>query len=122
MPHRTLQFCPTCMATQHAAAHEKCRTCATELLRLVDDNGALSQAFLSARGTCCDTGCRNCPYPGSSNSKQLKHCEKCGTAFGCHSVGCWCESVELSAATLKWLSRTYDDCLCPACLAELAAT
>jgi len=34
--------------------------------------------------------------------------------------GCWCEQVRLSAAMLKWLDRTFDDCLCPACLAEYA--
>jgi hypothetical protein len=25
----------------------------------------LTAAFLAARGTCCDTGCRHCPYVGA---------------------------------------------------------
>ncbi|HEX8917819.1 MAG TPA: DUF5522 domain-containing protein [Chloroflexota bacterium] len=29
---------------------------------IFDENGALSAAFLLARGYCCANGCRNCPY------------------------------------------------------------
>jgi len=62
MPHRTLRFCPTCVTTEHAAGRERCRACGTTLLALLDEEGALSREFLAARNSCCDTGCRNCPY------------------------------------------------------------
>jgi hypothetical protein len=29
---------------------------------IFDEDGALSRAFLIARGYCCGNGCRNCPY------------------------------------------------------------
>jgi len=29
---------------------------------IFDENGALTAAFLLARGYCCGNGCRNCPY------------------------------------------------------------
>lgn len=29
---------------------------------IFDEDGALSAAFLIARGYCCGNGCRNCPY------------------------------------------------------------
>lgn len=29
---------------------------------IFDENGALSAAYLLARGHCCGNGCRNCPY------------------------------------------------------------
>jgi hypothetical protein len=29
---------------------------------IFDADGALSRAFLLARGYCCGNGCRNCPY------------------------------------------------------------
>ena len=29
---------------------------------IFDDDGALTAAFLLARGYCCANGCRNCPY------------------------------------------------------------
>jgi hypothetical protein len=29
---------------------------------IFDDEGALTAAFLLARGYCCANGCRNCPY------------------------------------------------------------
>jgi hypothetical protein len=96
------------------------------LLPLLDDNGAISASFLIARGSCCDTGCRNCPYEKSDRGEtpagvaQQKSCRRCGTRFDCCSGDCWCEDVQLTAATLKWLQRNYAGCLCPACLAEFA--
>lgn len=29
---------------------------------IFDEDGALTAAFLLARGYCCGNGCRNCPY------------------------------------------------------------
>lgn len=29
---------------------------------IFDKDGALSKEFLLSRGSCCDTGCKNCPY------------------------------------------------------------
>ena len=127
MPCRLLRFCPKCLATQQATSRESCGVCGEGLQPLLDQNGALSEIFLTARGTCCDTGCRNCPYPSelpqlaNGCSAVPKPCGKCGDVFECQSGGCWCEKVKLSPATLEWLSRAYEDCLCPSCLAELAS-
>ena len=99
---------------------------------LLDDDGALTRDFLAARGSCCTTGCRNCPYPADgakpasdacaqeSVQAKTKTCDKCGGTFQCHAQACWCNQVQLSDATLKWLARTYSDCLCPQCLHEFS--
>ena len=127
MPNRTLRFCPKCQETQHAAGREACRGCGAALLMLLDGDGALAAEFLASRGSCCDTGCRNCPYPSASEdlpnpprAAQPKICGKCGKGFECGNGGCWCEALQLTDATLKWLSRAYADCLCPECLREFA--
>jgi hypothetical protein len=93
------------------------------LLALLDDEGALSREFLAARNSCCDTGCRNCPYSKSESQADAaaacsrgKTCEKCGSPFECRTANCWCESVPLGPAALTWLQRAYADCLCPMCL------
>src|SRR5947207_1162299 len=57
------RFCPTCSTTEHSPQDALCHSCGSALARLFDDQGALSREFLLARGTCCDSGCRNCPYP-----------------------------------------------------------
>src|SRR5262249_6828297 len=102
-----------------AAETGACPTCAVTLRRLNDDAGALSREFLLARGTCCDSGCRNCPYPADAVS--LKTCPRCAQSFDCRgAAGCWCGAVRLSAATLDHLKRSYRDCLCPTCLVEFA--
>lgn len=31
-------------------------------INVFDEDGALSRAFLLARGFCCTNGCKNCPY------------------------------------------------------------
>lgn len=128
MPCRTLRFCPSCVTTQHTACREQCQACGDGLRPLLDAQGALSRAFLTARGHCCENGCRNCPYADGSTSAdaatipvaqtERKMCERCGANFECQSAGCWCERVALSPATLKWLGRTYVDCLCGACLSD----
>lgn len=52
--------------------------------------------------------------------RRIKICERCGRSFGCDAGGCWCSSVELSAATLEQLQRMFSDCLCPDCLTAIA--
>lgn len=128
VPLRLLRFCRRCLKTRQTATRETCEACGGELLPLLDENGALCRDFLLARGSCCDTGCRNCPYRhakavGNSGAgrAQEKICQRCRARFECCSGGCWCERVRLSAATLAWLERNFTDCLCPSCLAEFAA-
>jgi len=48
-----------------------------------------------------------------------KHCERCGRAFECGLSRCWCKDVPVSDAQYDRIAKRYDDCLCPACLAEL---
>ena len=64
MPLQTLSFCSLCLITVHAASGEKCKACGAKLFPLLDEGGALSRDFLVARRSCCDSGCRNCPYRG----------------------------------------------------------
>jgi hypothetical protein len=124
MPDRILRFCRKCLATREALSREVCETCGGELLPLFDSGGALCGEFLEARGTCCDTGCRNCPYGEDETSGggmvRTITCPRCKEVFACRSTGCWCASVELSGDALEGLRRSYNDCLCPACLAEFA--
>jgi hypothetical protein len=115
-------FCPKCLQTREARAGETCPTCGVPLQLLLDERGALSPGFLAARGECCDTGCRNCPYPGDEDGGATqKICERCGVTFTCHPGGCWCDGVTLSPATLERLGREYGDCLCPACLSSFTS-
>ena len=48
-----------------------------------------------------------------------KICPRCAATFECRSGGCWCDNVPLSAVKLKWLEQHYENCLCPACLANV---
>src|SRR5689334_8360200 len=97
MPSQTLCFCPKCLQTQQARVREACPTCDVPLQPLIDDHGALSPEFLAARGTCCDSGCRNCPYPTEAGAaSRTKTCERCGASFSCGNGGCWCEQVQVS--------------------------
>jgi hypothetical protein len=127
MLFRMLRFCRMCLVTRQTATREVCEGCASELLPLLDENGAISRDFLVARGTCCSNGCQNCPYEKVTSSggqcagnSRAKSCQRCGADFECWSGGCWCNNLRLSSATLKWLERSYDDCLCPLCLAEFS--
>ena len=51
-----------------------------------------------------------------------KQCQRCGTEFEC-KVGsvlqCQCQSVEMTAKQLEYVTRKYDDCLCALCLMAL---
>ncbi|MGA3067566.1 MAG: cysteine-rich CWC family protein [Tepidisphaeraceae bacterium] len=128
MPLRTLRFCRKCLVVRQTATPEVCERCDSELLLFLDESGAISRDYLVARGTCCDFGCRNCPYKAAApaggkcaTGVTEKNCPKCGAGFECQSGQCWCESVPLSPDALKWLRRTYVGCLCPTCLAEISA-
>jgi hypothetical protein len=126
MPIRTLRFCRKCLVVRQAVTRAVCGRCEVELLPFLDENGAISREFLAARGTCCDSGCRNCPYENADAAaghacSEKKNCPKCGAVFECRSGACWCEHVPISPDALKWLKRTYVGCLCPACLAEVSA-
>ena len=47
-------------------------------------------------------------------------CARCGARFGCGagSGNCWCEGVTLAPEAAAALRAGYEDCLCPACLAD----
>ncbi|KAA6182190.1 cysteine-rich CWC family protein [Thiohalocapsa marina] len=52
-----------------------------------------------------------------------KRCPRCGAAFECKVDdlrNCDCVAVKVSLPVLKHLQHEYEDCLCPACLRELA--
>jgi hypothetical protein len=121
-----LRYCPKCLEVRQAITAEVCRRCDRELLPFLDESGAISRSFLAARGSCCDTGCRNCPYQSidtkgmGAGSAQDKQCQRCGASFECCGGNGWCANVPLTPATLKWLERSYAGCLCPACLAEFS--
>lgn len=52
-----------------------------------------------------------------------KACSKCKTSFDCCSdkMGCWCEALTIDIKTLEELKKTFENCLCPSCLAEYSA-
>ena len=51
---------------------------------------------------------------------RVKRCARCGSPFDCCAGGCWCGSVELSAAARTTLQQQFSDCLCPTCLRRYA--
>jgi hypothetical protein len=52
----------------------------------------------------------------------VKACQRCGTQFGCGLSCCWCDEVTLSADARSSLQAQFSDCLCRACLQEMAAS
>jgi hypothetical protein len=53
-------------------------------------------------------------------------CERCGEAFGCTNTGapgsCWCSEVDVRLPVpLPPQAGPYADCLCPRCMATVAA-
>ncbi len=95
--------------------------CGVAFVAMFDGAGALSAEFLAARGSCCDSGCRNCPYPeDSADAPVQKQCESCGATFSCGGTGCWCSGVQVNSTILAQLRATYRDCLCEECLTRLA--
>ena len=50
-----------------------------------------------------------------------KKCSRCGQGFQCkQEAGCWCASVKIDRAILVQLRTRFADCLCEACLRQLA--
>ena len=49
-------------------------------------------------------------------------CERCGAQFGCNLNGpCWCSAEPYRMPLPKPGESQFADCLCPACLREVAA-
>jgi len=117
-------FCPNCL-NPNGSAGESCGQCGTVMLPLFDDAGAISAQYLSARGTCCGNGCRNCPYPDDLDrigpGVKQKVCEACGKSFACGGEGCWCSTLVVAPHVLSQLRDKYGDCLCKECLARFAS-
>jgi hypothetical protein len=65
--------------------------------------------------------------PNTMNGHQntpavIKTCPRCGASFEClHSPQCWCAAVRLDEKARSELAARYSDCLCPECLAAIAA-
>lgn len=57
------------------------------------------------------------------NPAENKTCESCGVTFGCEAKldGCWCTEIDVLPAAAEALKATFKDCLCPNCLAAMAA-
>jgi hypothetical protein len=58
-----------------------------------------------------------------SAKHEEKRCPRCGERFECklnNPLHCGCADIDLGADALEALGRMYDDCLCPACLREIA--
>ena len=51
-----------------------------------------------------------------------KVCGNCQRPFSCsQAVGCWCGGIKLAESQLAWIKRRFDNCICPDCLAAVAA-
>jgi hypothetical protein len=54
-----------------------------------------------------------------------KRCPRCGAEFECKVDdlrNCDCVAVKVTLPVLKTLQGKYEDCLCPTCLREIAAS
>jgi ribosomal protein L34E len=52
----------------------------------------------------------------------IKTCPRCGAFFEClHAPQCWCAAIELTKKARRELAARYSGCLCPECLAAIAA-
>ncbi len=52
-----------------------------------------------------------------------KSCERCGNEFNCEAesiTNCWCTEVQMPPALRTKIASLYNDCLCAACLQQLA--
>jgi hypothetical protein len=55
---------------------------------------------------------------------QRETCESCGREFACGADlegSCWCAEVALDADRLAVLREHFERCLCPDCIAAIAA-
>ena len=129
VPLRILRFCRNCLIAQQTVSGQLCGICGGELLPFLDGRGAIAREFLLARGSCCSSGCRNCPYERTQSvsdqaipSTTEKICPRCAATFQCRSGGCWCSDVCLGPIKIEWLKQHYENCLCPACLASIESS
>lgn len=54
-------------------------------------------------------------------SAKQKTCQRCGAEFGCCVGGkCWCGEEPYRLPMPKPVEAKYDDCLCRACLRDVA--
>ena len=49
-----------------------------------------------------------------------KTCEHCRQGFECVGYQCWCGKIGITEAQMDWIAARYQDCLCPACLQQVA--
>ena len=49
-----------------------------------------------------------------------KICECCRQSFTCGGFQCWCGSVGITEDQMDWIAARFQDCLCPACLQQVA--
>jgi len=75
-------FCPKCAQTQDAKKASAATSVMWNSYPCSMTRARLSRAFLLARDSCCDSGCRNCPYPTQADIRH-KACERCGQTFAC---------------------------------------
>jgi hypothetical protein len=53
---------------------------------------------------------------------EQKYCSRCKSAFECKAgmIGqCQCTNIKLNKATVEWIEKKYNDCLCVDCLTQL---
>jgi hypothetical protein len=58
-----------------------------------------------------------------STKHEDKTCPRCGQRFECklnNPVHCGCADIEIGREALEEIALSYDDCLCAACLREVA--
>jgi uncharacterized protein YecT (DUF1311 family) len=51
-----------------------------------------------------------------------KTCGNCRRSFSCtQAIGCWCGTITLNESQKAWIKQRFENCLCPDCLAAVAA-
>lgn len=40
--------------------------------------------------------------------------------FECIGYQCWCGTIGITEAQMDWIASRFKDCLCPACLQQIA--
>ena len=62
-----LAYCPSCLLSASVPEGTLCRKCGVPRKAVFGPDGAMTRDFLLARGVCCYSKCRNCPYPATPN-------------------------------------------------------
>jgi ribosomal protein L34E len=60
--------------------------------------------------------------PSRAEPPQTDRCARCEAEFHCAIAtgSCWCAEITLTPERQAQVAASYDGCLCPACLSELA--